>query len=212
MKTLRIIACSKDDPPRMQEGIAIDLAADAAMIFTDGGETLPAELHDSCKIPALLGIRNVFLVPGKETASPVIPEICEKLAKEFGFLSVAAIPAKEFAPTAVYERLDKIADLDEASFRMPVESKDPAGGYKGRIASGRVKPGDRVRVSGEESRIRFIESPDGICNEASCGDMVTIRLDDPVELERGDVISSALDPVELSDQFEAKVICLSGHL
>ncbi len=203
MKTLRIVACSKENPPRITDGIAIDLAADAAMIFTDEAH----EVREKCRIAALLGIGNAFLVIGKEASE--ISKERDKLQKQLGFLSLEIIPASQFSAKSIYEKLDKI--VDSSSFRMPIESKGETG-YKGRIASGSVKPGDRVRVKGIDSRIMSIESEEGQRNEASTRDAVTIRLEDGVELEKGDVIASALDPVELSDQFEAKVVCLSDHL
>ena len=203
MSMLRINCCG--DPPPVEEGMAIDFARDAAMIFGDG----TASLARSCRTAAFLGIRNIFLVPTEEAAFTGIREQCGKLAREYGFPVVEAFPAAEFEANAVCGRLRKM--VVSAPFRMPVESKNEKG-YRGQIASGTVKPGDRIRAGGIESRVGSVESKDGVVDEASMGDTVTIRLEEEADLGKGDVISSALDPVELSDQFEAKVLCTSGHL
>ena len=86
-------------------------------------------------------------------------------------------------------------------------------GYCGRVASGKVTVGDRVRVTpgGLETEIRSIVARQSERSTASAGDSITICLEDEIDITRGDVIASASDPAELSDQFEAKVLCLSEH-
>jgi bifunctional enzyme CysN/CysC len=86
-------------------------------------------------------------------------------------------------------------------------------GYCGRVASGRAEVGDRVRVvpGGIESKIRSIVVWQGEQESASVGDSITLCLEDEVDVTRGDVIASAEDPLELSDQFEAKILCLADH-
>ena len=86
-------------------------------------------------------------------------------------------------------------------------------GYCGRVASGKVGVGDHVRVApgGLETKVRSIVAGQSERLTASAGDSITICLEDEIDVTRGDVIASASDPVELSDQFEAKVLCLSEH-
>jgi len=43
------------------------------------------------------------------------------------------------------------------------------------------------------------------------GDSITLCLDDEIDVTRRNVIASASDPAELSDQFEAKVLCRFGN-
>jgi bifunctional enzyme CysN/CysC len=69
----------------------------------------------------------------------------------------------------------------------------------------------RIVPGGIETRIKSVVVWQGEMDEATRGDAVTLCLEDEVDVSRGDVIASALDPVELSDQFEARVICLSGN-
>ncbi|MEQ9423486.1 MAG: sulfate adenylyltransferase subunit CysN [Cyclobacteriaceae bacterium] len=63
-------------------------------------------------------------------------------------------------------------------------------GYAGRIASGIFKPGDDVMVlpSGFASKIKEINGPDGIIDEAFAPMSVTITLDDDIDISRGDMI------------------------
>ena len=63
-------------------------------------------------------------------------------------------------------------------------------GYAGRIAGGIYKPGDKVMVlpSGFTSRIKAIETADGPVKEAFPPMSVTIRLEDELDISRGDMI------------------------
>ncbi|HEY6793358.1 MAG TPA: sulfate adenylyltransferase subunit CysN [Kineosporiaceae bacterium] len=63
-------------------------------------------------------------------------------------------------------------------------------GYAGTVASGVLKPGDEVMVlpSGFTSRIASIETIDGPVSEAFPPMSVTVRLDDDLDISRGDMI------------------------
>jgi bifunctional enzyme CysN/CysC len=64
-------------------------------------------------------------------------------------------------------------------------------GYAGQVASGTYKVGDDVVVlpSGFESRIAAIDGPEGPLDEASPPLSVTLRLEDDLDVSRGDMIS-----------------------
>ena len=102
--------------------------------------------------------------------------------------------------------------LSSRPFRMPVQWVNRPGdgfrGYAGTIASGRVSPGERVRVlpSGRESRVARIVSLRGELPAAEAGESVTLTLADEVDVSRGDVIAVADDPPETAGQFEATVV------
>ena len=63
-------------------------------------------------------------------------------------------------------------------------------GYAGRIAGGIFKPGDKVMIlpSGLTSRIAAIDTFNGPVGEAFCPMSVTIRLEDDLDISRGDMI------------------------
>jgi sulfate adenylyltransferase subunit 1 len=63
-------------------------------------------------------------------------------------------------------------------------------GYAGRIAGGIFKPGDKVMVlpSGFTSRIKSIDTSNGPVQEAFTPMSVTIRLEDEIDISRGDMI------------------------
>jgi bifunctional enzyme CysN/CysC len=63
-------------------------------------------------------------------------------------------------------------------------------GYAGQVASGVLKPGDDVMVlpSGLTSRIAAIDTADGPVEEAYAPMSVTVRLEDNLDVSRGDLI------------------------
>jgi sulfate adenylyltransferase subunit 1 len=63
-------------------------------------------------------------------------------------------------------------------------------GYAGRVAGGIFKPGDKVMVlpSGFTSKIKSIDTFTGPVNEAFTPMSVTIRLEDEIDISRGDMI------------------------
>jgi bifunctional enzyme CysN/CysC len=79
------------------------------------------------------------------------------------------------------------------------------------VASGVVRPGDRVRVqpSGRESRVARIVTADGDLPMAVAGQSVTLTLADEIDVSRGSVISRADAPAEVADQFEATVVWMA---
>ena len=102
-----------------------------------------------------------------------------------------------------------------APFRMPVQWVNRPNldfrGFSGQIAAGTIKPGDRIKTlpSGRQSTIDRIVTADGDLDEAFAGQSVTLTLSDEVDSSRGDVIVSADDPAEVSDQFQVRVLWMS---
>jgi bifunctional enzyme CysN/CysC len=85
--------------------------------------------------------------------------------------------------------------LHAGPFRMPVQyvNRPDHGfrGYAGTVASGRVRPGDRVlnAGAGTEAAVTRIVTMDGDRAEAGAGEPVTLVLDREIDVSRGDVLS-----------------------
>jgi bifunctional enzyme CysN/CysC len=81
-------------------------------------------------------------------------------------------------------------------------------GYAGRLARGRLRPGDRLRVqrSGSETRVSRLVALDGDVSEAIAGQSVTVVTDSEVDIGRGDLLVGAGTPLEMADQFEATLV------
>jgi bifunctional enzyme CysN/CysC len=80
-------------------------------------------------------------------------------------------------------------------------------GYAGQVAGGIFKPGDDVVVlpSGLPSRIAAIDTKDGPVAEAFSPMSVTIRLEDEIDISRGDMICRPHNQPAVSQDVEAMV-------
>ncbi|MGC6512272.1 MAG: sulfate adenylyltransferase subunit CysN [Parvibaculales bacterium] len=102
-------------------------------------------------------------------------------------------------------------------FRMPVQWVNRPNldfrGFSGQVSGGIIRPGDKVKIlpSAKESKVTRIVTHDGDLDEAVAGQSVTLTLEDEVDISRGDVISAATHPAEVSDQFEATILWMSDQ-
>jgi bifunctional enzyme CysN/CysC len=86
-------------------------------------------------------------------------------------------------------------------------------GYAGQVASGVIKVGDEVTVqpSGVTTKVAAIETLDGPLEEAYPPLSVTVRLEDDVDVSRGDMICRAHNHPTPTREFEAMVCWLSDR-
>lgn len=80
-------------------------------------------------------------------------------------------------------------------------------GYAGQVASGVMKPGDEVTVlpSGFTSRIAAIENADGPLAQAYPPMSVTVRLEDELDVSRGDMICRPNNRPHVAQDVEAMI-------
>jgi sulfate adenylyltransferase subunit 1 len=110
-------------------------------------------------------------------------------------------------------------DPHSAPFRFPVQyvirPRTPEHpdyrGYAGQIAAGTVRPGDEIVVlpAGARTTVTRIDTPDGELSEAFAGRSVTLLLADDIDISRGDLIASAAEPPELTDELSATLAWLA---
>ena len=80
-------------------------------------------------------------------------------------------------------------------------------GYAGTVSGGVMKPGDEVMVlpSGFESTIKSIDTLDGPVDEAFPPMAVTVRLDDEIDISRGDMICRPNNQPTITQDIDAMV-------
>ncbi len=100
----------------------------------------------------------------------------------------------------------------EAPFRMAVQRVIRPNldfrGFAGQIASGRIRPGDRIAVlpSGQSARVQRIVTFDGDLDEANAPLSVTLTLEHEIDVSRGDLLASAAAPSLVTTHLSASVI------
>jgi bifunctional enzyme CysN/CysC len=113
------------------------------------------------------------------------------------------------------ETVEIAKEAETLPFRMPVQWVNRPNldfrGFSGQIASGRVRPGDRIRSlpSGRETTIARIVTQAGDLTEAVAGQSVTLTFADEIDTSRGDLIAEGTAPPEVSDQFQVKLLWMS---
>ena len=86
-------------------------------------------------------------------------------------------------------------------------------GYAGRVASGVFKPGDDIVVepSGFTSKIKAIYADEQEIEEAFSPMSVAIRLEDEIDISRGDMIAKPNNPPEATQDIEAMICWFSAE-
>lgn len=208
--------------------------ADAAIMMVDARKGLLPQTRRHSYLVSLLGIRHIAvainkmdLVDYSESAFNSIVLDYQELAKHLGIETVTFIPMSAFKGDNITEPSNKMpwyrgpalmdfletAEVDEDAnlhnpFRMQVQWVNRPNldfrGYAGTIASGSIRPGDRIRVqpSGQESTVSRIVTMDGDMEQAIVGQSITLTTTDEIDISRGDVISRVMEPAEIADQFE----------
>ncbi|MDB5417463.1 MAG: sulfate adenylate transferase, subunit 1/adenylylsulfate kinase cysN/C [Phenylobacterium sp.] len=211
--------------------------ADAAVILIDARKGVLTQTRRHSYLVSLLGIRHVALAINKmdlvgfdQARFDEIVVDYRAFAEQIGIKSFTAIPMSALrgdnitepsAQTPWYsgppllrwlEDLPVEDDLREAPFRMPVQWVNRPNldfrGFSGQIASGVIKPGDKVKAlpSGRESTVERIVTFRGDLPEAVAGQSVTLTLKDEIDISRGDVLAQAQSPPAVADQFEATLV------
>ncbi|OEY24168.1 sulfate adenylyltransferase [Corynebacterium sp. BCW_4722] len=81
--------------------------------------------------------------------------------------------------------------------------------YAGRVDAGSVSVGDEIlAVSGRTTKVAGIDTADGEVGSAAAGDSVALRLEDEIDLTRGDLLASQARP-EDTREFAATVVGLT---
>ncbi|HTX48845.1 MAG TPA: adenylyl-sulfate kinase, partial [Caulobacteraceae bacterium] len=215
--------------------------ADLAVILIDARKGVLTQTRRHSFLVSLIGIRQIVLAVNKMDLVGYDQAVFQKIvddygafAAEIGLANIFAIPISGlrgdnitalsertpwYAGPSLMQHLETV-EIDETRLqagplRLPVQWVNRPNldfrGFAGEIASGRVRPGDRVRIlpSGRESFIARIVTKDGDLEEAVAGQSVTVTLSDEVDCSRGDVIAAADTPPEVADQFETTVVWMA---
>ena len=115
----------------------------------------------------------------------------------------------------VLESVEVSNDRNLDDFRLPVQYVNRPDldfrGFAGTVASGVVKPGDRVKVlpSGVESNVDRIVTYDGDLEEGFAGQAVTLTLKDEIDISRGDMLVHAEGEITVSSKLNASVVWMA---
>ena len=159
-----------------------------------------------------LGVANVVTLP---VSALVGDNIVDRSERTPWYGGPALLELLETVPSGT--------DPDAEPFRVPVQltirpqeaALEPQyreyRGYAGQVASGVVRAGDEVVVlpSGRRTRVAGIDTADGAVSEAFAPQSVTLRLDDEIDVTRGELIAGVDDPPVPTQDLDGMVAWLS---
>ncbi|MGB0679507.1 MAG: elongation factor 1-alpha C-terminal domain-related protein, partial [Polyangiales bacterium] len=113
----------------------------------------------------------------------------------------------ESVPTARAQQVDALRYPVQTVIRPNLDYR----GFAGQIAAGQVRPGDAVLVlpSAVQTRVKAIDGPQGTHSEAAAPLSVTLRLEDEVDISRGDMIVAADALPRVERHLEAHLVWFS---
>jgi bifunctional enzyme CysN/CysC len=215
--------------------------ADLAVILIDARKGVLTQTRRHSYLVSLIGIRKIVLAINKMDLVDYAEATCRAIDAEYrafaariGLDDITTIPLSAlrgdnmtvrsarmpwYAGPTLMEFLETTAiddtRLQTGPLRLPVQWVNRPNldfrGFCGLIASGQLRPGDRIRVqpSGRESRVARIVGLEGDRELAVAGESVTITIDDEVDISRGDLVSAAAAPAEVADQFECSLVWMA---
>jgi bifunctional enzyme CysN/CysC len=215
--------------------------ADVAIVLVDARHGVVEQTKRHAFIASLLGIPHLVVAVNKmdlvgyseERFDEIVRDFCafqaKLTARDVTYIPISALvgdnvvdPSEQmpwYAGEPLLKHLEAIDPADDRNLddlRFPVQlvirsEGNDYRGYAGQVASGVVKPGDRVRVlpSGVESAVAAVETLDGPLEEAFPPQSVTVRLEDDVDVSRGDVIVHAGDQASVRRELVADVCWFS---
>ncbi|MBP6097468.1 MAG: sulfate adenylyltransferase subunit CysN [Methyloversatilis sp.] len=216
--------------------------ADLAIILVDARHGVQTQTRRHSFLVSLIGIRRVVVAINKMDLVGFSQEVYDGIERDYrqfaaqiGLDDILCIPMSALRGDNITDKSDRTPwyvgptlmeyletvqiddDLQTRPFRLPVQWVNRPNldfrGFSGLIASGVVRPGDRIRVqpSGRDSTVERIVVSGGDLAEAVAGQSVTLTLRDEIDCSRGDVIVAASQPASAGDSFDATLVWMSDE-
>ncbi len=192
-------------------------------------------IADLLGIPHLLvAVNKMDLVDYNEARFDEIVAEFRAFTGQLGFTSVTFVPVSAllginivdpgahrmawYGGPTVLQFLEQVPirrDVNLRDFRMPVQTVIRPNldyrGFAGQVASGFVSKGDAITVlpSGRTSRIKGIDTFEGELQRAYPPQAVVLRLEDEIDISRGDVIVKSDNQPRVSRHHTAHVVWMS---
>jgi bifunctional enzyme CysN/CysC len=182
-------------------------------------------------------VNKMDLVDFAEERFDEIARELAELTSQLGLRDETAIPVSALKGDNVVERTDAMpwyagptllehletveifGDRNTQDRRFPVQwvirpmadEHHDYRGYAGRVASGIWRAGDEVVVlpSGARSKVASVDAAGEVLDDALPGQSVTIRLEDEVDVSRGDLLADPEQPPVVAREVTARVSWMS---
>jgi len=213
---------------------------DLAIILVDARHGVMTQTRRHTFIASLLGIKHILVAINKMDLVDYSEDVYQKIKNDYAafsaklditdprYLPMSALLGDNVVTTSkkmpwylgaplmtMLENIQIVSDKNLNDFRFPVQYVNRPNlnfrGYCGTIASGIVKPGDKVTVlpSRKESRVKSIVTYEGKLAEAFSPQAVTLTLEDEIDISRGDMIVHPNNLPYFTDRLDAQIVWMS---
>ena len=214
--------------------------AQVAILMIDARHGVLTQTRRHSYIASLLGIRHIVvainkmdLVDYSEERFNEIKDDYLAFANKLGLKDIRFVPISalegdnvvnksEHTPWFTGQPLMEILETVQVShdknlehFRFPVQYVTRPNlnfrGFCGTIASGVIRPGEKVMAlpSRRTSTIKEVVTFDGNLEEAYIDQAVTLTLTDEIDISRGDMLVKAEDEPEVGNRFTANIVWMT---
>ena len=214
--------------------------ADLAIILIDARHGVLTQTKRHSFIASLLGIKHVIVAINKMDLVDYSEERFNEIKEDYlqfsaqlnlgdiqfaplsALKGVNTIEKSELTPWYQGKPLMEMLETVEASkdknledFRLPVQYVNRPNlnfrGFCGTIASGIIKPGERVTAlpSGKSSTVKAVVTFEGELDEGFAGQAVTLTLNDEIDISRGDMIIKSDSVPDTSSAFKAHIVWMA---
>jgi bifunctional enzyme CysN/CysC len=212
--------------------------ADIALILIDARKGVLEQTKRHSFLTSLVGIKNIVIVVNKMDLINYDKQKYESIinnyrafAKKLNFNTIWDIPVSALCGDNVLKSTKKLnwykgpslISLLETininsfnnSFVMSVQNVIRPNldyrGFCGRVSSGTIKRGDKIRSlpSGKTAKIESLNVGDKIVKTAQTNQSISISLDTEIDISRGDVLCRDNSPIEISNIFDVNIAWLS---
>jgi sulfate adenylyltransferase subunit 1 len=211
--------------------------ADAAVILLDATKGLLPQSRRHAYIATLLGIRHLIAAVNKMDLVDYRQEVFENISEQFrqfanqlGIANVFPIPVSALQGCNIVHAGSNMSWFEGPTLlrhleTLPLGQTRPSGplrlpiqyvirpdlrfrGFAGQVASGTLRPGDRVTAlpSGVNTRIGSIVNFADVVDHAGPGESVTITLKNEIDLSRGDLLVTEGELPNVSSRLKATLI------
>jgi bifunctional enzyme CysN/CysC len=181
----------------------------------------------------VLAVNKMDLVGFEQAVFEGIARQYAELAHQLGIAHVEAIPMSAlqgdnvlfgsermdwYRGPSLLQALESIDAADDAAarpFRLPVQwvcrPDLDFRGFAGTVASGSLAVGEEIVVvpSGRRSKVRTLTRAADPVERVHAGDAILLSLEDEIDISRGDVISAANPPPQVSDQLAVHLLWMA---
>lgn len=214
--------------------------ANLAIILIDARHGVLTQTKRHSFIVGLLGIKHAIVAVNKMDLMDYSEEVYERIKADYlkfsenvdidniTFLPMSALKGDNVVNKSenmpwytgeplmdILEEVPVADDYNFETFRMPVQYVNRPNlhfrGFCGTVASGVVRPGDKVTVlpSRKTSTIKSIVTYDGEIEEAFPPMAVTLTTSEEIDISRGDMIVHSDDVPDVSDCFDAMIVWMN---